>query len=698
MYCKSTLRFPSLVCCLIAAAALMLSSAGASMAFGQDATQPETKAHRDQRMAWWRQAKFGMFIHWGLYAIPAGEWKGNTNHAEWIRHTARIPIEEYDQFVEQFNPVKFDADAWVRLAKEAGMKYIVITSKHHDGFCLFDSKYTDYDVMSTPFKRDIMKELSDACRRHGLKICWYHSIMDWHHPDYLPRRGWEASRRPAGGADFDRFVEHLRNQVTELLTNYGEIGVMWFDGQWEGTWTHEYGQPLYDLCRRLQPSIIVNDRVDKGRKGHSGVVGTEYAGDFGTPEQHIPPTGLPGVDWETCMTMNRHWGYNKHDEDFKSTADLIRKLVDIASKNGNFLLNVGPTAEGLIPEESVVRLREIGRWMKVNGEAIYGTVASPFPNLTWGRCTTKYVGDDARLYLHVFDWPLDGSLVVPGLGNDAKRAYLLVQPQDMLTAKRSEGDVWLHIPTRAPDDICSVVVLEIAGRPVVYQSPVIEAAADILIRPLEIKLSTTSDVLDIHYTLDGSEPAADSPKYDSPLTVTKTTVVKARSYHRGRPVSAVAEAKFTKVVPLAAVEINGTAPGLACEMFKGDWSKLPEFDTLEPSRTETAANIGLHANDSAEYFGRRFSGYITVLQDDVYIFALTSDDGSRLTIGGTTVVDNDGLHGAREKRGVIALAAGMHPIKVEYFNKTGGASLNLKMAPTGRSLEPVRNSAFKHRK
>ena len=695
---KSTVRRLSLACCLVTAVTLLLTSASGGVALGQDTTRPETDAQRDQRMAWWREAKFGMFVHWGLYAIPAGEWQGNTNHAEWIRHTARIPIEEYDKFVAQFNPVKFDADAWARLAKEAGMKYIVITSKHHDGFCLFDSKYTDYDIMSTPFKRDIMKELSDACRRHGLEICWYHSIMDWHHPDYLPRRGWEAQQRPATGADFDRFVEHLRNQVTELLTNYGEIGVMWFDGQWEGTWTHEYGRPLYDLCRRLQPSVIVNDRVDKGRKGHSGVVGTEYAGDFGTPEQHIPPTGLPGVDWETCMTMNRHWGYNKHDKDFKATEDLIRKLVDIASKNGNFLLNVGPTAEGLIPAESVVRLREMGRWMKVNGESIYNTVASPFPNLTWGRCTAKYVGDDTRLYLHVFDWPADGTLVVPGLGNDPKRAYLLAQPQDALTAKRSEGDVWLHVPTRAPDEICSVVVLEIAGRPVVYQLPVIEAAADILVRPLEVTLSTTSDVLDIHYTLDGSAPTADSPKYDRPLTVADTTVIKARSYHRGKPVSGVAEAKYTKVTPVRAAEVNGLVPGLKCEMFAGDWDELPDFDALQPSRTETVANIGLHAKRGAEYFGRRISGYITIARDGVYTFALTSDDGARLTIADTTVVDNDGLHGTQEKRGVIALAAGMHRIKVEYFNKTGGARLNLKIAPTGRPLEPVRDSALKHRK
>ena len=678
----------------VGAAFLLAAAFGSLLAATPNAAAEDPDG--DDRMAWWREARFGMFIHWGLYAVPAGEWKSNTNHAEWIRHTAQIPIEEYDQLVDQFNPVKFDADAWVRLAKEAGMRYIVITSKHHDGFCLFDSQYTDYDIMCTPFKRDIMKELADACHRHGLRICWYHSIMDWHHPDYLPRRGWE--KRPAEIADFERYVKYLHGQVEELLTKYGEIGVMWFDGEWEGTWTHEHGQPLYNLCRKLQPNVIVNNRVDKGRGGMAGMTKAgEFAGDFGTPEQEIPHTGLPGVDWETCMTMNRHWGYNKRDHDWKPTGDLIRKLVDIASKNGNFLLNVGPTAEGKIPEASVNRLREMGRWMQVNGEAIYGTIASPFSHLSWGRCTTKHVGNHTRLYLHVFDWPADGKLVVPGLGNDYKQAHLLAEPDRMLSVKRNEGDVWIRVPTRAPDEICSVVALEIVGQPVVYQLPEIAAAAEILVRPLEVALSVSSDELEIRYTLDGSDPTVDSPKYEQPITLTETTVVKARSYHRGKPVSGVAEAAFTKMTPLPAVEVAGLSSGLKCEMFEGEWNILPDFDTLRPLKSEPVANVGLHAERGAEYFGRRITGYVTIPRDDVYTFVLTSDDGSRITVGDTVVIDNDGLHGTQQKRGVIALAAGPHPIKVAYFNKTGDASLNLKFAPVGKTPERVPDSALQHR-
>ncbi|MDZ7312885.1 MAG: alpha-L-fucosidase, partial [candidate division KSB1 bacterium] len=339
------------------------------MLWRSSSAQPETPAQHDARMQWWREARFGMFIHWGLYAIPAGEWKGNTNHAEWIRTTAQIPLDQYDKFVQQFNPVKFNAEEWVRLAKDAGMKYIVITSKHHDGFCLFDSKQTDFDVMSTPFKRDILKELSEACRKEGIKMCWYHSIMDWHHPDYLPRREWEKNRSTRG-ANFDRYVQYMKAQLKELLTNYGAIGVLWFDGEWENTWNPQRGRDLYKYVRSLQPDIIINNRVGAGRSGMEGFTKEgEFAGDFGTPEQQIPATGLPGVDWETCMTMNDHWGYNQNDQNWKSSQELIRMLADIASKGGNFLLNVGPTAEGLFPQPSIDRLREIGQWMKVNSEA-----------------------------------------------------------------------------------------------------------------------------------------------------------------------------------------------------------------------------------------------------------------------------------------------------------------------------------------
>lgn len=428
-----------------------------SFAPSSHAAEPIDASERDQRMEWWRDARFGLFIHWGLYAVPAGEWNEGRNHAEWIRTTAHIPLETYDQFVQDFNPTKFNADAWATMAKDAGMKYVVVTSKHHDGFCLWPSEHTDYDVDSTPFKRDIMGELKAACDKHGLVFCMYHSIMDWHHPDYLPRREWETDR-PTGGADYDRYVVYMKAQLKELVERY-DPGVLWFDGEWENTWTHGMGIELDDYVRSLKPDIIVNNRVDKGRQGMQGLTKAgDYRGDFGTPEQEIPETGLPGVDWESCMTMNHHWGYNRFDKDFKSSTDLVRKLVDITSKGGNFLLNVGPTASGEFPPESVERLAEIGKWMDQNGEAIYGTQASPCSAPPWGRMTSK----ENKLYLHVFDWPNDGQLLVP-LKLDVEKCQLLANPDVHFRTGTTGDGVVVSLTGKPTNPYATVVALTVKG-------------------------------------------------------------------------------------------------------------------------------------------------------------------------------------------------------------------------------------------
>jgi len=418
---------------------------------------------KDERMEWWREARLGMFIHWGLYAIPAGEWNGNKipRLGEWIMEKAQIPVAEYEKLAEQFNPVSFNADQWVRIAKDAGMKYIVITSKHHDGFCLWDSKVTDYDIMdATPFKRDILKELSEACRKEGVRLCFYHSIMDWHNPDaqapFYPKYDDGKQTNP----NFSRYVEtYLKPQIKELVINYGPLGVLWFDGEWVKDWTEPMGRDMYNYVRGLQPDIIINNRVGKGRKGmRPSSKADEFAGDFGTPEQRIPATGLPGVNWETCMTMNDTWGYKSYDDNWKSAEDLLHKLADIASKGGNFLLNVGPTSEGLIPAPSVERLAAIGEWMRVNGESIYGTTASPLGELPWGRCTAK----PGKLYLHVFDWPKDGRLQVPRLKDKVTKAYLLADKERSELAVRRKGkDKVITVPKEAPDKINTVIVLEI---------------------------------------------------------------------------------------------------------------------------------------------------------------------------------------------------------------------------------------------
>lgn len=441
---------------------------------GEAAGHAETKEQRDTRMQWWRDARFGLFIHWGLYAIPAGEWDGRPVQGigEWIMNSANIPVEQYEQLAKQFNPVKYDPAEWVRIAKQAGMKYLVITSKHHDGFCLFKTDTTTYNAVdATPYGKDLLQPLADECRKQGLHFCVYYSIMDWHHPaqyranekQYNP-----TNIHPERKAEYMAF---MKQQLKDLLDGC-RPEVLWFDGEWPKWFTPEDGWEVYNYLRELEPKLIINNRVGTGRSGMEGLdkADRSYAGDFGTPEQQIPATGLAGVDWESCMTMNDTWGYKRNDQNWKSDETLIRNLIDIASKGGNYLLNVGPTAEGLIPQPSVERLAAIGRWMQVNGESIYGTQASPFEKTPWGRCTQKAMGNGVtRVYFHMFEWPEDGKFVIPQLPGKAIRARLLGGGATLRISSHKEtatsgtpdsARLEIALPPAMPDKIATVLAVD----------------------------------------------------------------------------------------------------------------------------------------------------------------------------------------------------------------------------------------------
>ena len=650
---------------------------------------PETRQQKEQRMKWWEDARFGLFIHWGLYSVPAGEWKGETNHAEWIRTTAQIPLTTYEKFVQQFNPVKFNAEEWVQLAKQAGMKYIVITSKHHDGFCLFNSEMTDFDIMSTPFHRDVLKELSEACRKEGIQLCFYHSIMDWHHPDYLPRRDWEKDRSTSG-ANFSNYVLYMKKQLLELLTKYGKIGVLWFDGEWEDTWTHEKGKDLYQYVRELQPSIIINNRVDKGREGMVGMTKEGgFTGDFGTPEQEIPPTGIPGADWESCMTMNNNWGYNSHDNQWKSSEDLIQKLIDIASKGGNFLLNIGPTSEGVFPQPAIDRLKDIGSWMKINGEAIYGTKASPFKKLSWGRCTQKAMNGRTKLYLHVFDWPADGVLIVPGLGSQVADCYVLSDKMK-LKSQRKEGDYIIDLSPVTKKNYATVIVMEVIGRPVIYEAPEIKASSSIFLGQMPVSFNTSIPGASVHYTINGEEPTMISPAAKKILLKGSVTV-KAKSFLKNKAVSETTIADFEKVSAAPAMNISASSRGLNYSVYEGKWSELPEFSKLKPVNSGVINSIDISSKKGSEEYGFVFDGLIKVPADAIYTFYLSSDDGSKLFVDDKMVIDNDGLHGMVEKNAELPLAKGFHSIRILFFERSGGDDLLVQWKGAGfeKSMIPA---------
>ncbi|MCJ8008235.1 alpha-L-fucosidase [Lederbergia wuyishanensis] len=406
-----------------------------------------------------------MFIHWGLYAIPA--------RGEWVRSREKMSVEDYEEFFEEFNPTNYNPKEWARAAKAAGQKYAVLTTKHHDGFCLFDSKLTDYKATNTPAKRDLIKEYVEAFREEGLKVGFYYSIIDWYHEHYPafgdrnhPMRDNEDFKDK--NIDFDQYLEYMHGQVRELLTNYGKIDIMWFDFSYDDMTGEKWrATELINMIREIQPDIIIDNRLGGNIKSSNPEI---YAGDFYSPEQIVPPGGIVDengeqIPWEACITLNDNWGYHSKDKNYKSPKQVIRTLVECVSKNGNLLLNVGPDAKGLIPDESIEILEVVGKWMRRNGESIYGCTASSLPKPEWGR----YTQNGNKLYAHVYDRGI-GPIYFAGLKGKIKKARLLADGSELHVQTPWMAEQYSDIESGAfinlagaqlPDEMDTVIELEL---------------------------------------------------------------------------------------------------------------------------------------------------------------------------------------------------------------------------------------------
>jgi len=448
----------------------VLLSALAAAGLAQ-APKPAPDPAKEKRLEWFRESKYGLFIHWGLYAIPAGEWKGKRSLGlgEWIMNRSQIPVREYEQLAKQFNPVKFNADEWVQLAQDAGMKYIVITSKHHDGFAMFKSKVSPYNIVdATPFKRDVLKELADACAKRGMRLGFYYSqAQDWHEPggagntwDFGPDQG-------PDGKELKPYDDYLQKkaepQVRELLTGYGPVALIWFDTP--RMMTPVRGQRFVDIVRSMQPNTLIDGRL-----------GTE--GDYRSTGDNVIPDNASGEAWETPATINHTWGFRTDDTDWKAPGAILFKLIDIISKGGNYLLNVGPTAEGIIPQPSQDILRTVGRWLKVNGEAVYGAGVSPFGD-EFGEYSSRGAKDvrGQKLFLTQTDWRVTtkpGKLYftffneprapfeIPAMKNKVTRAYRLADKAP-IELKTDGGKITFNMERPMLDPMATVVVVEFEG-------------------------------------------------------------------------------------------------------------------------------------------------------------------------------------------------------------------------------------------
>jgi alpha-L-fucosidase len=389
----------------------------------------------------WQDLRFGMFIHWGPVSLRGTE-------IGWSRGV-QVPVEDYDALYKEFNPALFDAHDWVKTAKDAGMKYIVMVTKHHDGFCLWPSEYTDYDIASTPYRKDILRQLADECQKQGILFGTYYSVLDWHHPDYTTRHGNDP--RPVEDSDMNKYTVYMYNQLAELVNNY-HTKILWFDGEWEKSWTHEEGIKLYKYCRKLDDGLLINNRVDKGRKGMQGMSKSGFAGDFGTPEQEIG--GFTSMPWESCITICKQWAWKPNDK-MKTLKELIHTLARSAGGNGNLLLNVGPMPDGRIEQRQINRLKEMGDWLKIYGESIYNTNGGPY--VPTEKMASTHRG--STVYIHLLEWSEEPIVLQEIKGYKVKNVRIINGAK--LNFKKDKDKIIIELMENQPDPNDTVLELEL---------------------------------------------------------------------------------------------------------------------------------------------------------------------------------------------------------------------------------------------
>ena len=629
-----------------------------------DASAPTSAAD----LTWWRDARLGMFVHWGLYSVAAGRWENRDvpGWGEWLLNKIKVDPSVYaGTLMPRFDPVRFDADAWVRAAKDAGMGSIVVTTKHHDGFLLWDSATTDLDLMGTPFGkagRNPLRELADACARHGVRLGLYFSLMDWSDPDYLPRREWDT--RPTDTASMARFVDRMHAQVGELTDGrFGSIAILWGDGDWEHSATTWRAQDLMSAVRRAQPGILFNDRWS-------------LPGDYATPENRIPDGQLPNRPWETCMTMNGTWGHVVHDHRWKPASELIRNLVDIVSKDGNYLLNVGPLGDGSFDAPTTDRLAALGTWMRTNGEAIRGCGPVACARPSWGRLTAS--ADRRRVHAVVFELPTDRTITIDGIAGAPARARVLGAPGIAVSTRAAGPSLSITLGEGAIDPTATVIALEWDGEPPIVGTPELIGGEELFLHETELAFRPPAAGA-IHVTLDATLPTVDSPRYTVPINLQRTTQVRARTFVEGIAVGDPFEAIFRRAEWIPGSDDVPPEPGVSWELVPERFERVPtDAAWRREGRTKgTSATIGLPGTRPADGFALRIDGFVFCEHAGIHAFTLESDDGSTLEIDGQRIVDHDGLHGPTRMTGKAALDLGWHRFTIRYIEADGGEALNL---------------------